>query len=322
MFLTRRHIFSAVRKATTTTMTHLNPCQKALFHDCPVNELQPLRLLLLGSPGSGKGTQSNRLQKNFGVAHLSSGDLLRRNINQKTTAGLRASDYMAKGQLVPDELMLSLIDDELTLMGNPNWLLDGFPRTILQAKALDSRLQKLTQPLNLVINLEVPEDVILERIMDRWVHIPSGRVYNLSYNPPRVPNTDDVTGEPLSKRPDDNPEVFRVRMQQYKDMCAPILDHYSSIAVTLRGNTSDEIYPQIEREIVNRLGLLPGVLSVPSTTSMAAAAVSRHKREQQQRQTTLGEKQHHQRKRQEKRSPLNAATMSDNHTESAAAGGP
>ncbi|KAI8143171.1 adenylate kinase-domain-containing protein [Fennellomyces sp. T-0311] len=274
-----RHSLNAVRQTTRPT--------RLFFHDCPVNELQPLRLLLLGSPGSGKGTQSSRLQKNFSVAHLSSGDLLRRNINQKTPTGLKASEYMAKGKLVPDELMLSLIDQELAAFGNPNWLLDGFPRTILQAKALDAMLQKLTQPLNLVINLEVPEDVILERIMDRWVHIPSGRVYNLSYNPPRVPGMDDVTGEPLSKRPDDNPEVFRVRLQQYKDMCAPILDHYSPIAVTLRGNTSDEIYPQIEREIVNRLGILPGPLSVPSTTSMTAAAVSRHNRDQRQRHSVV-----------------------------------
>ncbi|KAI7857012.1 adenylate kinase-domain-containing protein [Circinella umbellata] len=283
MYLSR-HTLSAVRKVPTTT--HSNSFRKVFFHDCPVNDLQPLRLLLLGSPGSGKGTQSNRLQKNFGVAHLSSGDLLRKNISKKTTTGLKASDYMTKGKLVPDEVMLSLIDEELAVMGNPNWLLDGFPRTILQAKALDSRLKNITQPLNLVVNLEVPEEVILERIMDRWVHIPSGRVYNLSYNPPKVPGTDDITGEPLSKRPDDNPEVFRVRMKQYKDMCAPILDHYSHLAVTLRGNTSDEIYPQIEREIVNRLGLLPGALSVPSSTSVATAAVSRHKREQKQSTST------------------------------------
>ncbi|KAI9494466.1 adenylate kinase-domain-containing protein [Zychaea mexicana] len=161
MYLSRQAL-SAVRRPTT-----LQQCTKLHFHDCPVNEMQPLRLLLLGSPGSGKGTQSNRLQKNFGVAHLSSGDLLRRNISQNTPAGLKASDYMTKGKLVPDEVMLSLIDEELATMGNPNWLLDGFPRTILQAKALDARLQKLTQPLNLVINLEVPEDVILERIMGK-----------------------------------------------------------------------------------------------------------------------------------------------------------
>lgn len=154
-----------------------------------------------------------------------------------------------------------------------------------------------------MINLEVPEEVILERIMgkrknpsperkqrlsnrkhkDRWVHVESGRVYNLSYNPPRVAGLDDITGEPLSKRPDDNPEVFKVRMQQYKAMVAPLLDHYSHIAVTVRGNTSDEIYPQIEREIVNRLGILPGMLQIPCTTTVGAIAASRHRREQERR---------------------------------------
>lgn len=166
-------------------------------------------------------------------------------------------------------------------------------------------LKKLNQPLNLVINLQVPEEIILERIMgmyttnrhfpltswlikfyaDRWIHSPSGRVYNLSYNPPRIAGLDDVTGEPLTKRPDDNPEVFRVRMKQYKNMVKPLLDHYADISVTVQGNTSDEIYPQIEREIVNRLGHLPGALSVPSSTIVATAAVSRYKRQLMDSQT-------------------------------------
>ena len=149
-----------------------------------------------------------------------------------------------------------------------NWLLDGFPRTIGQAEALDATLNKLMQPLNLVINLQVPEDVILQRIMDRWIHIPSGRVYNLSYNPPRVPGLDDVTGEPLSKRPDDTPEVFKVRLDQHHAMAAPLLDHYHDVVVNVKGNTSDEIYPQIESEIVNRLGVLPG--SMPEAFSIAS----------------------------------------------------
>ncbi|KAF7728168.1 hypothetical protein EC973_006562 [Apophysomyces ossiformis] len=231
--------------------------------------------------GSGKGTQSERLKKNFGVAHLSSGDMLRKNINDRTSVGQKAAEYVSGGRLVPDEVLLTLIDHELSQTGNPNWLLDGFPRTITQAQALDELLDKSMQPLNLVINLEVPEDVILSRIMDRWVHIPSGRVYNLSYNPPQVPGRDDITGESLSKRPDDCPDVFRVRLQQHKAMTLPLLDHYGHLAVTLRGNTSDEIYPQIESEIVNRLGAVPGELATPSVTHMIAAAVARHRSQQE-----------------------------------------
>ncbi|SAM09166.1 hypothetical protein [Absidia glauca] len=247
------------------------------YHDCPINALQPLRLLLLGSPGSGKGTQSERLKTNFGVSHLSSGDLLRKNINQHSVIGQQAADFVAQGKLVPDNLLVSLVDRELAQVGGGNWLLDGFPRTVKQAQALDKTLDRLMQPLNLVINLEVPEEVILGRIMDRWVHIPSGRVYNLSYNPPRVHGLDDITGEPLSKRPDDCPDVFRVRMQQHKVMADPLLNHYSKVAITVQGNTSDEIYPQIEREIVNRLGLLPGAHTTSTATTIGtAAAVANH----------------------------------------------
>ncbi|KAL9542700.1 hypothetical protein MBANPS3_008478 [Mucor bainieri] len=245
-----------------------NKNQVRAFHDCPANAIQPLRLLLIGCPGSGKGTQSSRLEKNFGVAHLSSGDLLRKNITEQTALGQQAQHYVADGKLVPDDLLVSLIDSELLNVGNANWLLDGFPRTINQAEALDATLTKLMQPLNLVINLQVPEDVILQRIMDRWIHIPSGRVYNLSYNPPRVPGLDDVTGEPLSKRPDDTPEVFKVRLDQHHAMATPLLDHYHDVVVNVKGNTSDEIYPQIESEIVNRLGVLPG--SMPEAFSIAS----------------------------------------------------
>ncbi|CAO3692354.1 unnamed protein product [Rhizopus stolonifer] len=237
------------------------------FHDCPINSVQPLRLLLIGSPGSGKGTQSKRLQKNFGANHLSSGDLLRKNIIQETWVGKQAKQYVSEGKLVPDELLISLIQQELVSFGNTNWLLDGFPRTLSQAKELDGSLQKLMQPLNLVVNLQVPEQVILKRIMDRWVHIPSGRVYNMSYNPPRVHGLDDLTGEPLTKRADDTPEVFKVRLDQHHQMAQPLLDHYHDLVVNVRGNTSDEIYPQIEKEIVNRLGMLPGHL--PESVSLS-----------------------------------------------------
>lgn len=109
--------------------------------------------------------------------------------------------------------------------------------------------------INLFINFS-----LLTPCTDRWIHIPSGRVYNLSYNPPRVAGLDDITGEPLSKRPDDTPEVFKVRLEQHHAMALPLLDHYQNVVVNVRGNTSDEIYPQIESEIVNRLGVLPGNL--------------------------------------------------------------
>ncbi|KAF9914889.1 hypothetical protein BX616_007372 [Lobosporangium transversale] len=212
----------------------------------------PLRLLLIGSPGSGKGTQSVRIQNNFEVDCISSGDLLRKNIAQGTEIGKRAAKEMKNGAFVSDEVMVQLIDTELNKIGpHQSWLLDGFPRTMTQAKALDETLEEGDQPLNLVIHLDVPEEVILQRIMDRWVHIPSGRVYNMTYNPPKQPGIDDITGERLERRPDDNPETFKIRLQKHHELTEPLLDYYKqrNILVSLAGKTSDEIYPQI-RELL------------------------------------------------------------------------
>ncbi|KAG0365084.1 hypothetical protein BGZ54_006870 [Gamsiella multidivaricata] len=212
----------------------------------------PLRLLLIGSPGSGKGTQSGRIQDNFDVNTISSGDLLRKNIAQHTEIGKQAAKEMKNGALVSDGVMVQLIDKELNKIGpDQNWLLDGFPRTMTQAKTLDKTLDEVNQSLNLVIHLDVPEDVILQRIMDRWVHIPSGRVYNMTYNPPKNHGVDDITGEPLERRPDDNPETFKIRLQKHHELTEPLLDYYKqrNILVSLAGNTSDEIYPQI-RELL------------------------------------------------------------------------
>ncbi|KAF9992861.1 hypothetical protein BGZ65_011712, partial [Modicella reniformis] len=131
-----------------------------------VDSYPPLRLLLIGSPGAGKGTQSVRIQDNFEVNTVSSGDLLRKNIAQGTEIGRRAATEMKNGSLVSDEVIVQLIDSELIKIGaEQNWLLDGFPRTMTQAKTLDKTLDEANQPLNLVIHLDVPEDVILQRIM-------------------------------------------------------------------------------------------------------------------------------------------------------------
>ncbi|KFH73000.1 hypothetical protein MVEG_00225 [Podila verticillata NRRL 6337] len=215
----------------------------------------PLRLLLIGSPGAGKGTQSSRIQNNFEVNSISSGDLLRKNIALGTDIGVRAAKEMKNGSLVSDEVMVKLIDQELNKIGaQQHWLLDGFPRTMTQAQTLDHTLESVNQPLNLVIHLNVPEDVILQRIMDRWVHIPSGRVYNMTYNPPKRAGLDDVTGEPLERRPDDNPETFKIRLQKHHELTEPLLDYYKqrNILVSLAGNTSDEIYPQIRQLLQTR----------------------------------------------------------------------
>ncbi|KAJ2787774.1 Adenylate kinase 2 [Coemansia interrupta] len=206
----------------------------------------PLRMLILGAPGAGKGTQSSRIRKHFDITAVSSGDVLRRNIAEQTPSGLLAKEAVARGDLVSDDLIVSLIESELgTIAGS--WLLDGFPRTLPQAQALDSMLLATNQPLSTVVNLVVPEDTILNRIVERYVHVPSGRVYNLTYNPPRVPGVDDVTGEPLEHRPDDNPESFRRRLKQYHAVTEPLLEYYAAkgVLTSLAGPTSDVIFPQL-----------------------------------------------------------------------------
>ncbi|RKP22385.1 adenylate kinase-domain-containing protein, partial [Syncephalis pseudoplumigaleata] len=188
-----------------------------------------LRMLLIGAPGAGKGTQSARLQRDYSFSALSSGDLLRRHVANRTAVGQQAAQIMARGELVPDALMIRLILAELAQLGGTghrDWLLDGFPRNKAQATSLDTTLMQRGTPLNMVVSLQVPDEVILERILSRWVHAPSGRVYNLGYNPPHRPGLDDVTGEPLTRRPDDTEPVFRSRMRAFRETTEPLLEHY------------------------------------------------------------------------------------------------
>ncbi|KAJ2358469.1 Adenylate kinase 2 [Coemansia erecta] len=205
----------------------------------------PLRMLILGAPGAGKGTQSSQLRQSFGITAISSGDVLRRNIAEQTRAGRQAAAAVASGLLVSDDIIVELIRNELDVIAG-SWLLDGFPRNIAQAQALDAMLDAANQPLNAVVNLQVPESVILQRIVERYVHVPSGRVYNLTYNPPKVPGVDDVTGEPLEHRPDDNPESFKRRLEQYHRLTEPLLEYYhkTGVLTSFAGDTSDAIFPQ------------------------------------------------------------------------------
>ena len=193
--------------------------------------MRPLRALFLGAPGSGKGTQTSRVLRDFPhLKAISSGDLLRQNIQDETDIGKRAAAIIEKGGLVPDDTIINLISKELGnrnwLNAQSSWLLDGFPRTVTQAPALDGLLDERNAPLNLVVELKVPEEVILDRIENRYVHLPSGRVYNLTFNPPKVPGRDDITGEPLTKRPDDNAEVFKQRLDKYHSATLPLLEYY------------------------------------------------------------------------------------------------
>ncbi|KAG6866960.1 hypothetical protein C0991_003876 [Blastosporella zonata] len=236
-----------------------------------------LRMLMFGKPGAGKGTLSGRLVNKYDIVSLSTGDLLRQHIAEGTEVGREAEETVARGGLIPDEIMLKVVTSKLNYLHNKHWILDGFPRTLGQAKLLDQHLKKRNNPLTLVVNIDVHDDIILSRISDRWVHLPSGRVYNMSYNRPKVEGYDDVTGEPLTKRPDDNPEVFSRRLTQFYASTSPLLDYYTLAAKsstasarnphqhphqlsfhrpqqkvilkTLSGATSDENWPVLDRAL-------------------------------------------------------------------------
>lgn len=201
------------------------------------------RAVILGAPASGKGTVSSRIVEQFGITHISSGDKLRFHVTNCTELGKEVKKYLDSGSLVPDDTMISLIGKEIESVGNDNWLLDGFPRTLTQAE----RLQKV-QPVNLVLNLVVPTSVILDRVKNRWIHVPSGRVYNLGFNDPKVPGKDDLTGEPLCQRQDDKPEVVQKRLQDYSTKTEPVIQFYRRLGVLrdFRGNTTNEMWPTIK----------------------------------------------------------------------------
>ncbi|ERT02289.1 adenylate kinase [Sporothrix schenckii 1099-18] len=274
------------------------------------------RVILVGAPGVGKGTQSERLLGRFPqLAHLSSGDLLRHNVKTRTPLGIKVESTMKAGGLVSDDLILRLIRNELssrgwlTHIGRPpvitlasaglssgadpetvadseagvaaflsqqstpgpttstvvssssasttglsddpsaSFLLDGFPRTASQAAQLDTFV-----PINLVVSLKTPFSVMLARISGRWVHEPSGRVYNETFNAPKVPGRDDVTGEPLVRRADDSEAVYRARFNKFEETSAPLLDHYARQGVLweVEGMTSDEITPKLVAEFERR----------------------------------------------------------------------
>jgi adenylate kinase len=183
-----------------------------------------MRIILLGSPGSGKGTQAQFITKKFGIPQISTGDMLRAAVKAGTPLGLEAKKIMDSGGLVSDELIIGLVKDRLQQPDcSKGYLFDGFPRTIPQADAL----KHAKVALDFVIEIEVPEQDIIERMSGRRVHPASGRSYHLTFNPPKVAECDDLTGEPLVQRDDDKEETVRHRLTVYQKQTRPLVDYYS-----------------------------------------------------------------------------------------------
>uniref|UniRef100_UPI00398F3A68 GTP:AMP phosphotransferase AK3, mitochondrial n=1 Tax=Pristiophorus japonicus TaxID=55135 RepID=UPI00398F3A68 len=211
------------------------------------------RAIIMGPPGSGKGTMSQRIVQTFGLQHLSSGELLRTNLANGTEFGLQAKSFIDEGKLVPDDMITRIILHELKKINQYNWLLDGFPRTVPQAE----ELHKVYQP-DTVINLNVPFETIKERLTSRWIHPSSGRVYNTDFNPPKVTGIDDLTGEPLIQRDDDKPETVILRLQAYEELTQPVLEYYKNkgILEVFSGIETNKIWPHVHAFLGKKLPTL------------------------------------------------------------------
>ena len=186
-----------------------------------------MRLILLGAPGAGKGTQAAYICQKYGIPQLSTGDMLRAAVKAGTAMGLAAKQVMDAGGLVSDEIIIGLVKERIAQSDCANgFLFDGFPRTIPQADAMKAAGVKL----DLVLEIDVPDEAIIERMSGRRVHPASGRTYHLKFNPPKVPGKDDATGEELVQRADDSEATVRHRLDVYQNQTRPLVDYYASWA--------------------------------------------------------------------------------------------
>jgi adenylate kinase len=186
-----------------------------------------MRLILLGGPGAGKGTQANFIKERYQIPQISTGDMLRAAVKAGTDLGKKAKEYMDSGGLVPDEVIIGLVKERIK---NPDcgkgFLFDGFPRTIPQAEAM----KEADVPIDAVVEIDVPDDEIIKRMSGRRVHLASGRTYHIVFNPPKVEGKDDVTGEPLIQRDDDQEETVRKRLDVYHAQTEPLVNYYKKWA--------------------------------------------------------------------------------------------
>jgi len=217
-----------------------------------------MRLILLGAPGAGKGTQAAFLCRQFGIPQISTGDMLRAAVKAGTELGLAAKRVMDSGALVSDDIIIGLVKERIAQPDCARgFLFDGFPRTIPQAEAMKAAGVKI----DFVLEIDVPDSAIIERMSGRLFHIASGRSYHVKFNPPKTPGKDDVTGEDLIQRDDDKEETVRKRLQVYQSQTRPLVDYYAAW-----GATGDAAAPRYRK--------IDGTGSVDAITARALGALS------------------------------------------------
>ena len=208
-----------------------------------------MKIIMLGAPGAGKGTQAKMIAEKCGIPHISTGDIFRANIKNGTELGAKAKEYMDKGLLVPDELVCDLVVDRIQQADcEKGYILDGFPRTIPQAEALEAALNAIEQKLDYAIDIDVPDENIINRMSGRRACVGCGATYHVVFNPTKVEGKCDVCGESLILRDDDKPETVKKRLDVYHTQTQPLIDFYSArkVLVEVDGTQSmDRVFEDI-----------------------------------------------------------------------------
>ena len=213
----------------------------------------PTYIALLGPPGAGKGTQAKRIAEKFELPHISSGDIFRENLSKRTELGKKAEEYMNRGELVPDDITVSMIRERLSRPDcEEGALLDGFPRTPAQAKALDEMLSDFAGEIDAVPYINVPENELVERLSGRLTCRAKGHIFHKKYNPPQEPGVCDYDGSELYQREDDKPETVKRRIRVYMEQTQPLIDYYrqKSVMIEVDGDQSIE---EVTTDLVSAL---------------------------------------------------------------------
>ncbi|WP_027309144.1 adenylate kinase [Caloramator sp. ALD01] len=213
-----------------------------------------MKIVLLGPPGAGKGTQAKLIVQKYNIPHISTGDIFRKNIKEMTPLGIKAKEYIDKGQLVPDELTVEIVKDRIKEDDCKNgFLLDGFPRTVAQADALNDVLADLGTKLDYVINIKVDENNLIERLSGRRVCPKCGASFHVVFNPPKVEGVCDYCGAEVIQRADDSEETVKNRLSVYNKQTQPLIDYYTKNGLIKNINGEQDINDVFE-EICNVLG--------------------------------------------------------------------